>query len=103
VTRQVVSRTSRLIDVASVGLIITGAAMFGRAYLGMESVRNSPEIPFARGTMEAYALTNQFLRFQRLSYMGIGFIGVGVAVGLSAAAHARTIRRRQDATRPRTE
>jgi hypothetical protein len=103
VNRQVISRTSRLIDVASVGLIIVGATMFGRAYLGMERVRNSPDVPFARGTMEAYALTNQFLRFQRLSYVGIGLVGVGIAVGLSAAAHARTIRRRQDAPRPRTE
>ena len=67
--------------------------MYVRAYVGMERIRSSPDVPFVRGTMEVYALTNEYWRLQRLSYVALGLVGVGIAVGLSAAAHHHMIRR----------
>lgn len=80
-------------DLASLALILGGAALYLRAYVGMEAVKNSRDVPFVRGAMEAYALTNQYLRLQRLSYLGLVLVGVGVAIGLSAAAHHHKIGR----------
>jgi hypothetical protein len=89
----VVARRSRLIDVVSLLLILGGFALYVRAYLGMERIRTSPDVPFVRGTMEVYALTNAYWRLQKLSYVALGLVGVGIAVGLSAAAHHHKIRR----------
>jgi hypothetical protein len=87
---------SRAIDVASLLLILAGAALFILAYLGMIAVRDAPDVPFVPGTMEAYELTNKYLRFRRWSYAGLGLIVAGVAVGLSAAVHAYKIARREN-------
>jgi len=103
VKARAVSRASRRIDLASLLLILVGAALFGRAYFGMEAVKNTIDVPFVRGTMEVYALTNQYLRLQRLSYFGLGLVGAGIVVGLSAAVHAHKIARREPADRPLTE
>ena len=89
-----VARRSRLIDLASLLLILGGFVLYVRAYLGMERIRTSGDIPFVRGTMEVYELTNRYVRLQRLSYLALGLVGVGIAVGLSAAAHHHKIRRR---------
>jgi hypothetical protein len=91
---QPVGRLSRRIDAASLLLILAGAALFLHAYLGMEAVRNTADAPFVRGTMEAFALTNRYLRLKRQSYLALGLVGAGIMVGLSAAAHAHKIARR---------
>ena len=102
-TRRAVGRLSRAIDLVSLVLILGGAAVYLRAYLGLEEVRTSTDAPFVSGTMEAFALTNQYLRNKRLSYVGLVLVGVGIAVGLSAAAHAHKISRREAAQRPLPE
>ncbi|MGH7677968.1 MAG: hypothetical protein ACRENU_05840 [Gemmatimonadaceae bacterium] len=91
---------SRAIDLASLTLLVVGAALYLRAYFGMESVRTTPETPFVPGTMEAFALLNQFVRLKRLSYVGLSLVGLGLAVGLSAALHARKISRRAQGQNP---
>jgi hypothetical protein len=98
-----VGRLSRAIDVASLALILAGTGLFVLAYLGMIEVRDAPQIPFARGTMEAFELTNKYLRFKRWSYVGLGLVGAGIVVGLSAAVHAYKIARREKDPRPLPE
>ena len=98
-----VGRLSRAIDLASLLLIVVGAGLYLRAYAGMKEVSQSQNTPFVRGTMEAYALTNQYLRFRRFSYLGLVLVGAGIAVGLSAAVHAHKIAVREAAHRPLME
>lgn len=97
-----VGRRSRLIDLTSLLLVLVGFALYVHAYVGMERIRTSPDAPFVRGTMEVYALTNQYWRLQRLSYVALGLVGVGIAVGLSAAAHHYKIRKHYT-TAPRSD
>lgn len=96
-TRPAVGPLSRAIDLASLLLILAGAALYLRAYIGMEEIRTSPEVPFARGTVEAFELSKRHVRLKQLSYVGLGLVGAGLVVGLSAAAHAHKIRRSQGA------
>jgi hypothetical protein len=93
-----VRRSSRIIDLVSLVLILAGAALYIRAYVGMEAIRTTPETPFTRGTMEAFELTNRYLRLQQRSYLGLALVSAGLLVGLSAAAHAHKIRRSEAAT-----
>lgn len=102
-SRRAVGRLSRAIDIASLTLIIAGGALFLRAYLGMEEIRTTPEVPFVRGTMEVFELTNRHYRFKWLSYVGLGLVGAGVVVGLSAAVHARKIAMREVTQHPLPE
>jgi len=90
---------SRAIDLVSLLLISAGAVLFVAAYFGMQSVSKSPDTPFVPGTVEAYALTNEYLRLQRLSYFGLGLVGLGLATGLSAAVHAHKIAKSHAAER----
>jgi hypothetical protein len=99
VTRPV-GRLSRAIDLLSLVLVVAGAALYLRAYFGMEAVRTTPDTPFVRGTMEAFALLNQHLRFKRLSWLGLALVGAGILVGLSAAIHARKISQRTEGQIP---
>lgn len=92
-----VGRLSRAIDLGSLLLFILGAALYLWAYFGMQDLRNRPHAPFAKGTMEAYALLNEYLWLQQLSYFGLVLVGAGVAVGLSAAAHHHKIGKRRAA------
>ncbi|MEX2152751.1 MAG: hypothetical protein WD825_05380 [Gemmatimonadaceae bacterium] len=96
-TRRTVGRVSRAIDLVSLLLLLGGAVLFVAAYFGMQTVSKSPDTPFVPGTVEAYALTNEYLRLQRLSYFALGLIGLGIATGLSAAVHAHKIAKRQAA------
>jgi hypothetical protein len=95
-----VRRSSRLIDLVSLVLIVGGASLYIHAYVGMEAIRTARETPFVRDTMEAFELTNKYLRYEKRSYIGLGLVGAGVVVGLSAAAHAHNIRRREAAENP---
>jgi hypothetical protein len=94
---------SRAIDGASLTLILAGVGLFVLAYLGMIEVRDAPEVPFVPGTLEAYELTNKYLRLKRWSYVGLGLIGAGILVGLSAAVHAYKIARRMEDPSPLPE
>ena len=93
--RAAIGRLSRVIDLISLALIVAGAALFFRAYVGMERVRTSAFVPFVPGQMEAFAMLNQLEREKRLSYFALTLVGAGISAGLYAAAHARKISRQQ--------
>jgi len=87
-----------MIDLASLILILSGGGLYLAAYFGMRELRARPDTPFVRGTSEAYAGLAEYTRLHRLSIVGLSLAGLGVAVGLSAAAHAHKIGRRVNET-----
>jgi hypothetical protein len=86
---------SRLIDVLSLGLVLGGAWLYMNAFAGMRELRNRPQEEFVRGETVAWGRLAEHQRLTRTSRIGLGIIGLGVVVGLSAAAHARQIARRR--------
>ena len=92
-TRPKVGRKSRLIDLASLLLICGGGAMYLMAYFGMQELRNRPHAEFVRGESFAFGRVAEYNRLTLLSWAGLAIAGVGLIVGLSAAAHARQIAR----------
>lgn len=87
--------TSRLIDIASLVLVLTGAWLYMNAFAGMRELRNRPPEDFVRGETVAWGRLAEHQRLTRTSRIGLGIIGAGIVVGLSAAAHARQISRRR--------
>ncbi|HEU4993733.1 MAG TPA: hypothetical protein VFT29_02905 [Gemmatimonadaceae bacterium] len=85
-----VPRRSRVLDAWSVALVVVGAAAFVWTYVQMEGLRNAvhdPEAPLFAGYV-------RFVRLTRLSYVGLGLVGLGLLVGIGAALHARRAARR---------
>jgi hypothetical protein len=89
-----VGRLSRALDLGSLVLILVGGALYVRAYLGMQQIRNRGERTFVRGTTEVFSEMKEYGRLRRLSNVALGLAAVGLIVGLSAAAHAHMIARR---------
>jgi hypothetical protein len=95
VTPGKVGRLSRLIDLASLILILAGGALYLKAYFGMQELRSRPEAEFIRGESVAFGRIAEHARLTRVSRVGLAIAGLGLIVGLSAAAHARQIARRR--------
>ena len=86
---------SRLIDGVSLALVVGGVWLYLSAFAGMRELRNRPPEQFVRGETVAWGRLAEHGRLTRTSRIGLGIIGLGVVVGLSAAAHARQIARRR--------
>lgn len=89
--RAKVKRSSRLLDLASLALIGVGAVVFLFAYARMENLRTRPHQEFVRFETEYFERTREHARLARTSRVGLVLCGVGVMIGLSAAAHAYII------------
>ena len=87
--------TSRLIDLVSLALVLGGSWLYMNAFAGMRELRNRPQEEFVRGETVAWGRLAEHQSLTRTSRVGLGMIGLGVVVGLSAAAHARQIARRR--------
>lgn len=87
--------TSRLIDIASLALVLGGAWLYLSAFAGMRELRNRPHEGFVRGESVAWGRLAEHQQLTRTSRIALGIIGLGVVVGLSAAAHARQIAKRR--------
>jgi hypothetical protein len=85
---QSVGRTSRMIDGASLVLVIAGAGCYLWAYAGMRALRVAAHDPNAA----LFAGYTRFMRFYQLSIVGLTAVGLGVVVGVGAAIHARRVR-----------
>ena len=94
--RSQVTRASRIIDLASLALVFAGGLVYLFAYFRMDELRTRPYTEFVRFETELFARTREHARLTRTSQVGLALGGVGVAVGLFAAAHARIIARRKD-------
>lgn len=92
--RAEVKRSSRLIDLASLALIGVGAVVFLFAGVQMENLRTRPHQEFIPYETEYFGRTREHARLTRTSRVGLVLCGVGVVIGLSAAAHAYIIARR---------
>jgi hypothetical protein len=83
-----VARSSRMIDVASLVLVVGGAVCYVWAYAGMRALRVAVHDPNAA----IFAGYVRFVRLTQLSILGLIMIGLGVVVGVGAAIHARRVR-----------
>jgi hypothetical protein len=89
-----VTKASRAIDLASVALIALGAAIYLFAWGRLEELRTRPHEEFVPLQTVAFARTTEHARLTTTSWIGLVLAGTGVAVGVSAAAHAYISRRR---------
>jgi hypothetical protein len=89
-----VQRSSRMIDFASIALLLLGGAIWGVAWLGLEDLRTRPPEEFVRHQTVAFVRTTEHAKLTRISVLGLSVAGLGVIVGVSAAAHARLLARR---------
>ena len=80
-----ISRRSRIIDLASLTLVVFGTALYVWSYLQMEALRTSSHDPNA----PIFAGYTRFVRLMQLSYLGLGAVCIGIIVGIGAALHAR--------------
>ncbi len=94
--RSRVTRSSRILDLASLALLCAGALVYLFAYRRMEDLRTRPYQEFVRFETEAFARTREHTRLTRTSRNGLILCGAGVVLALSAAAHAHIIARRKD-------
>ena len=83
-----VARSSRMIDIASLMLVVAGGACYLWAYSGMQVLRQAAHDPKA----ELFAGYTRFVRLSQISIAGLIAVGLGVAVGIGAALHARRAR-----------
>ena len=83
-----VTRSSRIIDVVSLVLVVAGAACYLWAYAGMQALRQTSHDPNAA----IFAGYTRFVRLWQLSVVGLVAVGLGVLVGIGAALHARRLR-----------
>jgi len=70
-------------------LVVAGAACYLWAYAGMQALRQAAHDPKA----ELFAGYTRFVRLSQLSIAGLIAIGLGLAVGIVAALHARRVTR----------
>lgn len=90
----VVHRSSRMIDVASMLLLVAGGVIWAFAWSGLEDLRRRPHEEFVPGRTMAFARTAEHARLTRISVLGLSLAGLGVIVGVGAAAHAQALARR---------
>jgi hypothetical protein len=82
-----VARSSRMIDVASLVLVVAGVGCYLWAYAGMQTLRQMTHDPNAA----LFAGYTRFVRLHQLSILGLSVTGLGVLVGIGAALHARRL------------
>lgn len=82
-------RMSRILDICSLALVLTGAVIYGRTWFGLEEIRTRQHAGFVRGETEMYAAVNEHARLSRWGTVGIVVAGLGIVVGASAAAHSK--------------
>lgn len=80
-----VKRSGRMLDVASLVLLLGGAVCYVWAYLGMQALRDSTHDAAA----PLFAGYTRYVRLSQVSILGLTAIALGILVGIYAAMHAR--------------
>lgn len=83
-----------MIDLASLLLLVAGGVIWAFAWFGLDDLRRRPHEEFVPGETVAFARTAEHARLTRISTLGLSMAGLGVIVGVSAAAHAQALARR---------
>ncbi len=82
---RVVPRSGRLLDLASVACLLSGAVCYGRAWLAMRDLEAGRLVAGNR----SHWATEQYGQYWQLSRVGIALLAVGVVVAVAAALVAR--------------
>lgn len=83
-----VGRFSRVIDAASLLLVVAGIALFAWAFMEMRILRDAPHDP----TAPLFSYRARYDALSKLSYLGLALTGSGVVVAIAAALHHRRTR-----------
>jgi len=91
VSRARVGWQSRLIDTASLLLLIGGSALYYRSFVGMRDLkaRADADAGFVPGTTEAFGYVQEFSRLRLTSWIALALAGSGIGVAVYAARHAK--------------
>jgi len=77
-----VSRRHRVVDLVSTLLIVAGGILYGVSYVGMERIRSAPDVGYARGMVIDQLA--RYHRFAALSWVALGAVALGIAIGVYA-------------------
>lgn len=75
-----IRRTERLLDLASLGSIIGGAACYARSYFAMRVLERGVLVPGAA----SHSAVQQYNYFRSLSEVGLGLVVLGVLIGVGS-------------------
>lgn len=91
-----VPRIGRIMDLAAAALIIAGAALYLRAYIGLEALRATPLGEYTLGMK--ITMLAEFHSLERISFAGltIAICGIGVAVSAAIVAKRRMTRNQEN-------
>jgi hypothetical protein len=82
-----VSRLGRSLDALALSVFVVGAICFGTAHVGMRRLEQSG---FVENRVVAWAMIREWTRWQRLSWLGLALVVMGVTIGVvSALVHAK--------------
>ena len=85
------ARASRLLDYASLAVLVGGAACYGYAWFGMRQIQNGR---VAAGRAATLPTVGAWDHFVTLSQAGLVVLGVGMAMALIATVGTTTAARR---------
>jgi hypothetical protein len=94
-----VHRTDRVRDWIALGLVITGALLYGSAHAGMGSIARDRTPTTAEQSARGEWKMARWNRFEKLSRAGVALVVVGAAASIvSFARHALRRRRGSNAS-----
>ena len=82
----------RQLDLAGMLLFLAGAACVGRAYIGLDRLRESGTREFKSGVTPPFEMLGEHAHWMRITWAGSGLMIAGLGVAVAAAIVARRSR-----------